>query len=289
MIPNATLPIDSFNGQDPYRTSHVDIEEWVNMGFPREGTETYRDTILASLSSKNLAMDIRFPESDKIMGTLDKKIFAYLQRVENNEIDEADKAAERLAVANQISIEWTSIIESYDSKKPISEPAILEQYQRSLGIFQPPYDYNYIGNVRWFGWTLGIIVIVSSIIFAAWVLWQRKTRIVKASQPFFLILICVGCLTIGAGIFPLGIDDEIATQRGCNIACMSRIWLLGLGFSCSFSALFSKTRRVNKVFRAAKSFTRIKVTVKDVIKPLIILLTTNIVILSIWNAVDPLV
>jgi len=69
---------------------------------------------------------------------------------------------------------------------------------------------------------------------------------------------------MGGGIYPLGIDDEIVSVQGCNIACMASPWFFGLGFSCAFSALFAKTLRVNKLFGAANSFQRIKVTVKDV-------------------------
>jgi len=102
-----------------------------------------------------LAVDIRFPESDKIMGTLDSKIFEYLQRVKKNEIAEADKAAERLAVADDIANEWMKIIEAFDKEKLPIDPSIKVQYQRSLGIYKPPQDYNYIGNIRYFVFVLG--------------------------------------------------------------------------------------------------------------------------------------
>lgn len=59
VIPNATQDIGSFNGQDPYRKSHFDVKKWVENGYTAEGVETYKDTIISSLSSKNLAIDIR--------------------------------------------------------------------------------------------------------------------------------------------------------------------------------------------------------------------------------------
>ena len=90
-------------------------------------------------------------------------------------------------------------------------------------------------------------------------------------------------------MYPLSIDDEIASVQGCSIACMAAPWFLGIGFSCSFSALFSKTLRVNKLFGAANSFQRIIVTVKDVMKPFIVLLSLNVILLSIWTANNPMV
>ena len=290
VIPNATAPLDQMNGQDPYRKSHLNIDLWVEQGFPREGTETYSETILKSLSSKNLALDIRFPESDKIYGALDKGIYDYLLRVENDKIAEADKAAERLAVANKIGREWETIIKSFDIElAQEDQPSILVQYQRSLGIYRPPHDYNYIGSVRYFGWTLASLVVLGSIVMTTWVAKNRKARIVRASQPIFLVIISFGCFLMGAGMYPLSIDDEIASSKGCDIACMASPWLLVTGFSCSFSALFSKTLRVNKLFAAARSFQRVTVSVKNVMKPFIILLSLNILLLSVWTGVNPLV
>lgn len=289
VIPNATTPLEQMNGQDPYRQSHLIVEKWEKKGYPPEGFTTYRDTLLSSLSSENLAIDIRFPESDKIFGTLDSKIFDYLQRVKNNEVADANRGAERRAVAESISTEWTSIIETFDQERSLSSPPIIEQYQRSLGIYRPPQDYNYVGNVRYFVFFLASIVVLSSIGFAVWVTLKRKTHTVRASQPIFLILICLGTLLMGGGIYPIAIDDEIASIQGCDIACMIRPWFMGCGFSCAFSALFSKTLRINKLFGAAKQFTRMTVTVQDVMKPFIVLSSMNIILLSIWTAINPMV
>jgi len=56
---------------------------------------------------------------------------------------------------------------------------------------------------------------------------------------------------MGASIIPLSFDDEIASDKGCSIACMSIPWLLCTGFSMSFAALSSKLRRINKLFNSA--------------------------------------
>jgi len=222
------------------------------------------------------------------MGILDKKIHAYLQRVNRNEISDTDNAFQRQAVAEEIANEWRNIVEEFDNDRSIGSVSLLENYQRDLGVYVPPQDFNYIGNARWFGWSLAILVILTSLGFAAWVTVNRKTRVVKASQPIFLQLICVGTLLMSSSIFPLGIDDEIASQRGCNISCMAIPWLFGCGFSCVFAALFAKTQRVIQVFKAP-NFTRITVTVLDVIKPFVALLVINIALLLAWTLADPYV
>jgi len=55
-----------------------------------------------------------------------------------------------------------------------------------------------------------------------------------------------------------------------------------------FSALFAKTWRVNKLFHNPNAFKRIKVTEMDVIKPYIIIMGVNLVVLSCWTVISPL-
>jgi len=65
-------------------------------------------------------------------------------------------------------------------------------------------------------------------------------------------------------------------------------WLLALGFSLTFSALITKTFRINKVLGHAARFRRVTVTAGDVVKPMLTLLVLNIVVLVTWTLIDPL-
>jgi hypothetical protein len=58
--------------------------------------------------------------------------------------------------------------------------------------------------------------------------------------------------------------------------------------AAKFSALFAKTWRVNKLFHNPNAFKRIKVTEMDVIKPYIIIMGVNLIVLSCWTAISPL-
>jgi hypothetical protein len=58
--------------------------------------------------------------------------------------------------------------------------------------------------------------------------------------------------------------------------------------STTFSALFCKLWRLNKVFASAARFRKINVQVKDVLYPFVILLTLNFTLLTVWTVVDPL-
>merc|ERR1711862_818922 len=126
-----------------------------------------------------------------------------------------------------------------------------------------------------------------SIGFAALVWMYENQRIVKASQPLFLYFICFGTFIMGLSIFPLAVDDAIASDQGCNAACIAFPWLLVIGFSSAFAALFSKIWRINKIFTAAASFKRIKVNTKDVMIPFVVLISLNIILLLCWSIIDP--
>ena len=52
---------------------------------------------------------------------------------------------------------------------------------------------------------------------------------------------------MGSAIIPLSLDDEVLSQRGASMACMAVPWLFSVGYVLSFTALFSKTWRINKV------------------------------------------
>lgn len=120
------------------------------------------------------------------------------------------------------------------------------------GLPEITLDRNYIGTgLRVAGLVMCGIVLALCIGLGAFTVYHRNTRTIKASQPIFLLLLIGGIFLMGASIIPLSFDDEIASDKGCSIACMSIPWLLCTGFSMSFAALSSKLRRINKLFNSA--------------------------------------
>lgn len=148
--------------------------------------------------------------------------------------------------------------------------------------FQLPHElpivavnYNYIGvDLRGLGFVLSTIVVGFSIVFGSWtIICRGRCRVIRASQPIFLLLITIGTTLMGLSIVPLSMDDEIFPDP----PCMAFPWLLSLGWCFAFSALFSKTRRINLIFHQP-SFNRIQVSVHDVMVPMAILLFGKIFI-----------
>lgn len=150
-------------------------------------------------------------------------------------------------------------------------------------------DLNYISPVmRGVVLSLCAIAVLLAFWLTFWTYRHLKTRVVRASQPFFLYLICVGSVIASSAIIPNSFDHAIASIEGMNIACNSIIWLVCLGFGTIFSALFSKTYRINQIMRSARRFQRIKIQRRDAVKPMIVVLSANILVLALMSAIDPI-
>lgn len=170
----------------------------------------------------------------------------------------------------------------------ISGTNLLQVLRVPLTLPSIDIDRNFLGNVAYLGYFFFAIIAIFSIGFAIMSFKYRDARVVRASQPFFLFLICIGILILGSTIIPASIDNERHSMKACNIACMCTPWLLCIGFTTTFSALFSKTWRINQVMRNAAKFKRVKVEVKDVMLPFIIIMVINLIILISWTAISPL-
>ncbi|KAL7580582.1 hypothetical protein ACA910_003703 [Epithemia clementina (nom. ined.)] len=150
-----------------------------------------------------------------------------------------------------------------------------------------PERLNQLGTIRNFGFAASAIVIVTSLLLIAWVVWHRKTRVVRTLQPLFLVTITFGVLVMGSALIPLSLDDEIVSVDACGGACMAFPWLLSMGFTVAMSALFSKLWRINKLFHNPV-LRRVTVTEKDVMAPFAFLFIVNFAALLVWTLVDPL-
>jgi gamma-aminobutyric acid type B receptor len=152
-------------------------------------------------------------------------------------------------------------------------------------------DYNYIGNLRYMGIALFAVMFLMSLFFASWTFSKRHVRVVAASQPQFLLMICFGVLISASSLLTISFDDSEVGYYGstANGLCMSIPWLTSLGFTIMFSALFSKTRRINKIFHNPFPYRkRLKVSLRELYLPMVLLFTANVVDLTLWTFIAPL-
>mmetsp|Transcript_44759 Transcript_44759/g.136591 ORF Transcript_44759/g.136591 Transcript_44759/m.136591 type:complete len:286 (-) Transcript_44759:478-1335(-) len=132
-------------------------------------------------------------------------------------------------------------------------------------------------------------LLVMAVGFIAWTYVYRNTPVVKKSQPFFLITVCLGSVLMALVIIPESLTFEDTTNLcRLDIACMLSPWLFQVGFVTAFSAMFSKLFRVNKLFRGDRRFLRMTVQTKDVMIPFICILSVTMSVLIAWTVVAPL-
>ena len=97
-------------------------------------------------------------------------------------------------------------------------------------------DKNLLGPLSWLGISCFIVVGVSALYCIGWTLYyQRSSLVVGAAQPFFLVMIAVGVLTMSAALVPLSFDDDgeidSLSDREKAVRCMTIPWLSFTGFS----------------------------------------------------------
>ncbi|KAL7546238.1 hypothetical protein ACHAWF_009574 [Thalassiosira exigua] len=172
-------------------------------------------------------------------------------------------------------------------------------------VLVPQEDYTHIHSaLRVLGLVLFAIQLVLSVGCAAWTVYYRNRRVVKASQPLFLCLVLFGTLVMSLSIIPLGVqgkyrykEDETTGEvtdvedpdvGGVDAACMALPWLFSIGFAVVFSALFAKIWRVKMLFKAATSFIRKTIGFKDVAMIMVVVIALQFVILLCWQIVDPM-
>ena len=156
----------------------------------------------------------------------------------------------------------------------------------------PPQEVetNYLTpGLRAGGLLMCAVILLQALFFMGWTFKFRNVRVIRHSQPIFLNLLCAGAFIMGASIIPLSIDGGVCeTIGGCDAACMASPWLLSIGFTLMIAALYTKTHRINRIIQATEQFTRVTITPLDVAKPMIVMLASNILVLTLWTALDPL-
>ena len=135
---------------------------------------------------------------------------------------------------------------------------------------------------------------------------NRKHKVIRASQPLFLYMVLLGCCISTTTIFFFGQNDDgggsdrrtvtgedadgVTTvspvyANADSVSCMMQPFLYSFGFTFSFAALFAKVTRIVKIF-GNKKLSRVTITWVDMMKPILLLLVTDIAILLAWSSDD---
>lgn len=135
------------------------------------------------------------------------------------------------------------------------------------------------------GIVLAVIVLIVNCMY-------RKHKVIKASSPYLNFVIALGCimgfttvLVMSTDSFKVHFDLSLsAFPFLCNV----RVWLLTIGFTLAFGALFAKTWRIYVIFRNPWGKKR---PYKDYILfcMVAVFLSFDLVILVLWAVVDHLI
>ena len=135
------------------------------------------------------------------------------------------------------------------------------------------------------GYSFGAVSLLIALLAMVWTWRNRNSRVVRKSQPIFLLMISFGAAVMSSALIPMGLQPPVPGHI-LDMGCMTGWWLYSIGFVIAFTALFSKTWRLNKIMKA-KKFTRIIVKPIDVFLPFGVFMTLNFIILTTWTIVAP--
>ncbi|KAL3841947.1 hypothetical protein ACJMK2_020024 [Sinanodonta woodiana] len=233
----------------------------------------------------------------------------------NSSIFRGDNMLSALNITNFIGVTGRVMFESGDRVGSI----LFEQFQdgemRKIGEYHTLSDFLDLtrgAEIRWLGrgppvdrklvrryiqgvpnsvyisiCTLAGLGIMMACFFLGINIYFRKHRFIKMSSPNMNNLIIVGCILSYLSVFLLGTDGSFIPENYHHFICTIRSWILDLGFTLAFGAMFSKTWRVHVIFTNIKMNKKI---IKDYKLFLIVcvLLTLDVAVLVTWQIVDRL-
>ena len=164
------------------------------------------------------------------------------------------------------------VFHSGSTEKPSTLPALeVNNYLIPLG-------------TRCLGWALGGAAMLLALCLGIWTYNHRKDKVLRLTQPLFLGMMCFGTFLMASAVLFRGWQEP---WSHLNVACIVSPWLLVLGFSTAFSALFAKTWRINRLFNSAANMSRTQIQAKDVLWPFLLVTAINVFILSVATIFSP--
>jgi hypothetical protein len=86
------------------------------------------------------------------------------------------------------------------------------------------------------------------------------SRVIQLSHPVTNTLMLIGFCLCFTSIFFIGLDGQFVPESVFPIMCTFRKWILSLGFSLAYGAMFSKVWRVHRLTTKHKSEAKVQAT-----------------------------
>jgi len=151
-------------------------------------------------------------------------------------------------------------------------------------------DYNYIpSGLVFFTWFLSAIIVVASVLMGVWIWQHRRTRLVNAATPVFMIEMLFGCILQAVSIIPLTMQESILDSPAMlDQACMAFPWLLVVGFLLVYTPLLAKAYRIHRLFTNYK-MRKFAITNTQLLGMQIIGMAPIVGLMIFWQVYDPFV
>ncbi|XP_068081779.1 gamma-aminobutyric acid type B receptor subunit 1 [Anabrus simplex] len=136
-------------------------------------------------------------------------------------------------------------------------------------------------------WTVSCVGIVAAIGLIFFNVWYRHRRVIQSSHPVCNTIMLVGVCLCLVSVFLLGLDGQFVSPNVYPSVCQARAWLLCVGFTLAYGAMFSKVWRVHRLTTKAKTDIK-KVEPWKLYLMVTGFLLVDLVLLLTWQLTDPL-
>ncbi|KAK6491233.1 gamma-aminobutyric acid type B receptor subunit 2-like [Huso huso] len=184
------------------------------------------------------------------------------------------KVGEYNAIADVLELMNNTI--RFQGVEPPKDRTIVQNQRRNINL--PLYSI------------LSAVTILGMFMAGAFLFFNIKNRnhkLIKMSSPYMNNLIILGGMLSYASIFLFGLDGSFVSDKVFETLCTVRTWILTVGYTTAFGAMFAKTWRVHAIFKNVKMKKKI---IKDQKLMIIVggMLLIDLCILICWQIVDPL-
>ncbi|CAH3175080.1 unnamed protein product [Porites lobata] len=195
--------------------------------------------------------------------------FEQLQGGESKRVGVYDVTTDSIMMNRKEPIKW-------QGAGPPSDRTVRETELKSIatGLFA------FMAFVAVLGMLLGIFFLLINFLY-------RERRIIKMSSPRLNNVIVAGCILTYFSVILFGLDGGLVPTKRYGQVCIARAWIMSVGFTLAFGAMFAKTWRVHAIF---KSITPKKKVIRDEHLFLIVaaFVLLDIFLLSLWTGIEPM-
>ncbi|XP_065346154.1 gamma-aminobutyric acid type B receptor subunit 1 isoform X2 [Cloeon dipterum] len=136
--------------------------------------------------------------------------------------------------------------------------------------------------------TVSVVGILWAIALIVFNILHRHRKVIETSHPVCNTIMLVGvCLCLGS-VFLLGLDGRFVESESYPAVCQARAWILTLGFTLGYGAMFSKVWRVHRLTTKSKQDGKKKVEPWKLYWMVGGFLIVDIILMLCWQIIDPL-